>query len=231
MSQNGKLIGRGALTAPLCTLAMVLAIPVIAGDASVHIPRHLIDGSAPRSVPQVLRAQGGGFVMTTVRVVKVNELRRLTSTCVPGERLSAEAPVVERVGVNGRDITFLAPGSSIEGCDRNPHARAVRRPWCGGAGWILLHRKVSDPRLDICRDRRGRAVVAFGWINPVARARWVVVDQPGFREVYAVAAGLPVRVSTVALIATVRGTVFRTAQYDSRGVLLVRRTITAEIAS
>lgn len=73
--------------------------------------------------------------------------------------------------------------------------------------------------------------MAFGWINPVARARWIVVDQPGFREVYTVAADLPVRVSTVSLIATPRGTVFHTAQYDSHGVLLIRRTITAVIAS
>ncbi len=228
MSRNSTLRGRGALTASLCLLAVAPAIPAAAGGAAAGAPRHLVDGSVPRPVPPALRAQGGTLVMTTARLGKVKDIRRLISTCVPGERLPAGETVVERIGVNGRDLTFLAPGSSVEGCDRSP--RASRRPWCGGAGWILRHGRVSDARLDVCLGGRGRLVVAFAWINPLPHARWIVVGQPGFREVYTVAAGLPVRVSTVSLIDPSR-TVFHTAQYDPNGVLLARRTIIAAVAS
>jgi hypothetical protein len=72
-------------------------------------------------------------------------------------------------------------------------------------------------------------VVAFAWINPLPHAQWIVVDQPGYREVYQVAAHLPVRVSTVSGIGS--PTFFRTAQYDVHGVLLARRTVTASVAS
>jgi hypothetical protein len=74
-------------------------------------------------------------------------------------------------------------------------------------------------------------VIGFGWINPVRRAKWIVVDQPGYREVYPVAAGLPVRVSTLAGLQQTGGALFRTAQYDAAGVLLVRRRVVAAIAS
>lgn len=135
---------------------------------------------------------------------------------------------MERVGVSGRDITFRGSGTTIEACDRSPHARAVRGLWCGGAGWTLQSGKVSDPRLDICTDRHGRGVVAFAWINAVPHAKWIVVDQPGLREVYPVAANLPVRVATVSGIGS--PTTFHTAQYDARGVLLARRTVKAVVA-
>lgn len=220
---------RGAPTASLCAAALTLAIPALAGGAAAAVPRRLIDGSRPPAVPVALRAQGRTFVMTRVRFRKVREIRRLISTCVPGEQLPGGETVVERIGVNGRDVTFLGLGSTIEGCDRNP--RANGKPWCGGAGWDFRHGRVSDARLAICQDRHGKAVVAFGWINALPHAQWIVVDQPGFREVYPVGGRLPVRVSTVSGIGTRRGTVFRTAQYDAHGVLLARRTVTAAIAS
>jgi hypothetical protein len=90
---------------------------------------------------------------------------------------------------------------------------------------------VSDPRLDVCTDGNRRPLVAFGWINPVPRARWIVIDEPGYREVYAVVAGLPVRVSTTSGLSRRGGAVFRTAQYDAQGVFLVHRKVVAAIAS
>jgi hypothetical protein len=167
--------------------------------------------------------------MTRVRVRKAKQMRRLLSTCPSGNRPRGAEPVVDRIGVNGRDITFLTSLGEIEGCDRNPRARAIFAPWCSISGWRFQYGRVSDPRLGICWDRHHQAVVAFGWINPLPQAQWIVVDQPGFREVYVVAAHLPVRVSTVSGIGS--PTVFRTAQYDARGVLLARRTVTASIAS
>jgi hypothetical protein len=217
---------REALLAPLCALAL----PAVAAASGLSPPR-LIDGSKPPAVPKVLGAEGRSFVMTKVRVVPAKQINRLVAACARFQRLPAGTAVVERVGVNGRSITFRKPGSGIEGCDRNPKARPIQTPWCGGAAWTLRHGRLSDPRLDVCFDRESRPVVAFGWINPVARAKWIVIDQPGYREVYPVAGRLPVRVSTTSEIGGRQGAVFRMAQYDGQGVLLVRRKVVAAIAS
>ena len=219
---------RGARRASLCA-CVALAIPASAGAGHVAVPRHLVDGSVPPVVPKALRSQGGNFVMTKFRVQSKRQMRGLLGTCPSGPVLAAR-PIVERIGVNGRDITFLTAGSEIDGCDRNPQARAIHGPWCGSSGWIFRHGRVSDPRLDICSDRRGRPVVAFGWINPLAHAKWIVLDQPGFREVYPIAGSTPVRVSTASGIDAGSGT-FHTAQYDAQGVLLARQIVKAAIAS
>ena len=216
---------RGALLAPLVAFILVGAAGATVSGAS----RHLIDGSVSPSVPQVLRAQDRTFVMSRVRVVAAKELRRLVSACGGGEQASPKTLVVERIGVNGRTITFRTPGSGIAGCDRNPKARAIQKPWCGGSAWVLRRGQVSDARLDICYAKNQRPVVAFGWINALPAAKWIVVVQPGFKEVYPVAAHLPVRVSTVVGIGS--PTSFRTAQYDARGVLLGRKVVRASVAS
>jgi hypothetical protein len=187
----------------------------------------LIDGSAPPAVPAALHARHRSLVMTRMRFVRVRQLRALVAACVPGDSIPGRRDVVERVGVNGRTITFLGLSSALDGCDRNP--RAFPRSWCGRAAWPLQRRRVSDPRLSICSDSRGRPVVAFAWVNPLSRAAWIVVDQRGFGEVYPVAGRLPVRVTTVAGIRHGRAR-FRYVQYDAKGVLLARRTMTPAIA-
>jgi hypothetical protein len=78
-------------------------------------------------------------------------------------------------------------------------------------------------------DEGGRPVAAFAWINPASRARWIVVDQPGVGEAYPVAAGLPVRVETETRIGGGRAT-FVYGEYDAKGVMLARKTITPAIA-
>jgi hypothetical protein len=145
--------------------------------------------------------------------------------------VSPEAAVVERVGVNGRSITFTTADGGVTACDRSIRVRTIFALWCGGSAWLLRHGQVSDPRLDICTSRRARPVIAFGWINPIRRARWIVVDQPGYREVYPVTGGLPVRVSTISGLRRAGDAIFHTAQYDAAGVLLVRRKVVAAIAS
>lgn len=157
------------------------------------------------------------------------QIRRLLLACTRDQRALSQRVVVERIGVNGRTITFRMPNGALEGCDRNPRARPIQKPWCGGSAWVLRHGRVSDARLDICSDDGGRPVVAFAWINPLPRAQWIVVTQPGFKEVYPIAAHLPVRVSTVSEIGS--PTTFRTSQYDVRGVLLAQKVVKAVIAS
>lgn len=214
---------RGALLALLCWL-IASVMP-----ASASPPRHLVDESRPPSVPKALRDQAPGFLMTRVEVVRPKQIRRRILACARDPRVLSDRVVVERIGANGRTITFRAPDGGLEGCDRNPRARPIQNPWCGGSAWPLRQGRVSDPRLDICTDKHGRGVVAFAWINALPRARWVVVDQPGFKEVYPVAARLPVRVSTVRKIGA--PTTFRTSQYDESGVLLARKVVRASVAS
>jgi len=215
-----------------CRGALLLALLcglVLAASAFASVPRHLIDGSNMPTLPKVLREQGSNFVMTRVRVVSTRRVRRLLLACARDRRILSARNVVERIGVNGRSISFPTPDFGLEGCDRNPRARAIQKPWCGGSAWILRKGRVSDARLDICTDRSWNPVVAFGWINALPRAKWIVVDQPGFREVYPVAGRLPVRVSTVTEIGS--PTTFRTSQYDAQGVLLARKVVRASIAS
>jgi hypothetical protein len=165
--------------------------------------------------------------MARVRALRVGQVRSLVGSCVPGDSIPARRLVVERVGANGRTFTFLGLSGSVVGCDRSP--RAHPKPWCGRASWPLRSGRVSDARLSICQDRRGRPVVAFAWINPLPRAAWIVVDQPGYGEVFAAVGHLPVRVTSVSGIGHGRAR-FRYTQYDRRGVRLTRRTIVPAVA-
>jgi hypothetical protein len=225
---HARLGGRGARTASLCLALAMVVSPAFAEASGARAPRRLIDGSAPQTVPNALRAQPGPLVMTRLRISKVSKLRKLVTSCVPGDRIPGGRLVVERIGVNGRDITFLGLYSNVADCDRNP--RANGKPWCGGAGWPFRSGRVSDARLAICQDPRGKAVAAFAWINPLRYAKWVIVDQSAFREVYPVGGHLPVRVTTVSGFGR-KGVAFHYAQYDERGVLLARKTLITAIAS
>jgi hypothetical protein len=220
-------LGRGARTASLCGLAVALSLPCLARSGA---PTRLVDGSVPPSLPAALRAHGGALKMTRVRAGVVRSMRASLARCPQAPEAGGQYPVVERIGYHGRSVTFLVSRSVIAGCDRSPRARGVNGPWCGLAGWRFADHRVTDARLDLCYKSRGSPAAAFGWINPVRHAKWIVIDQPGYREVYPVAGGLPVRVSTVKGLGR-RPTVFGTAQYDARGVLLVRRKVVAVIAS
>ncbi|HST26651.1 MAG TPA: hypothetical protein VLJ76_11745 [Gaiellaceae bacterium] len=223
--------GRGARCASLCALAVAVAAPAVAGGAPRPIPSRLVDGSSPPAVPAALRSLGGRLVMTRVRIGAVKEERGLVSTCPTPQSVGGSEPFAERIGANGRDVTFLLSSREVAACDRDPRARSLYGPWCGRAGWTVYGGRVSDPRLTVCTRRDGAAIAAFGWIDPIRGSRWIVVDQPGFREVYPVVGELPVRVETVAGIDAVRGAVFRTTQYDARGRLLAARKVAAVIAS
>lgn len=225
----GSSSGRGVRFAFLCLLAIALLVPALA-DGSELSPK-LVDGSTPPQVPRVLRVYGKALRMTRFRAGRVRAFRALLSHCPEGRQAARRDPVVERVGYRGRSITFLPSRTSIAGCDRVPGARVFIGPWCGIAGWNFVNGRVSNPRLTVCYGSSNRAVAAFGWINPVRHARWIVVDQPGYKEVYRVAGVLPVRVSTESGIGRLGGATFRFAQYDDRGVLLVRKVVVAAIAS
>ena len=226
MSRRRELRCGGARVASLCTLAGLAVLGAGSGSEAARAPGRLVDGSVAPAVPAALRAHGL-LVTTRVRLVRAGRIGGLVAECVPGDRVPPGRLVVERVGLSGVSITFLGLASAVDGCDHAPHG--IPRPWCGRAAWPLRRRRVSDPRLAICQDARGRSLVAFGWVNPGPRTKWIVEDQPGADEIYPVAGRLPVRVATVAGIVRGRAT-FRYAEYDARGVMLAKRTITPAIA-
>lgn len=219
---------RGTRHASLCVLILVL-VPGLA--LAFHAPSRLIDGSLPPKVPKVLQGQVGSLRMTRVRVGLVSRMRAAMPGCPEAREARPGEPAVERIGFTGRSVTFRVDRSTIAGCDRDPRAESPWGPWCGIAAWKFEHGRVSDARLAICYRKRGIPHSAFAWINTLARARWVVVDQPGYREVYAVAGNLPVRIATVSGIGQRGVTTFRVAQYDAKGVLLVRKEVVAAVAS
>lgn len=218
--------GRGARCVSLCCAAALVAPFALSASRATK----LVDGSPAPAVPTVLRPLGPTLVMTKVRVGTVGSLRAAMPGCPEARTSPRREPAVERIGVAGRSVTFLPSRTQVAGCDRNPQARRFSGPWCGSAGWFYGGGRVADPRLTICYRPSGAPLIAFGWINPLPHARWIVVDQPGYREVYPVAAGLPVRVSTVSGLGRLGGAIFHTSQYDRNGVLLAGRKVVASIA-
>ena len=73
--------------------------------------------------------------------------------------------------------------------------------------------------------------MAFIWVTPLRRARWVGILRGRRTELYRVAAGLPVRVATDRNV-RVSGSsaTFFVRQYDRQGRLLLRRAIVARVA-
>lgn len=228
MSLSCPAVSRGTRIASLCGLSLALFTSTAVGGLDTQ-PR-LVDGSKAPRVPQVL-AGYGNLRMTRVEVGTIRAERARLKGCPDIWRAGGKNLVVERVGYSGRTVTFLVSRTEIAGCDSSPRARPSYGPWCGSSGWTFRNGRVPVPRLDLCASPGGGTLVAaFAWINPVRRAKWIVVDQGRYQEVYPVAGGLPVRVSTRPRNGP-GGTVFRTAQYDAHGVLLVRRKVVASIAS
>ena len=129
--------------------------------------------------------------------------------------------VVRRIGVWSESVTFRVR-SAVVGCDGTERATGGRRRWCGGSYGRILHRRLRDPRLDIagCRTAGG-GPAAFAWVEPRRGARYVVVAQPGYAEVYPVVRGLPVRVATASGIESDPiGASFDVSEHDATGRLL-----------
>jgi hypothetical protein len=130
--------------------------------------------------------------------------------------------IVRRIGVWSESVTFRVR-SAVVGCDGTaPVAGGRRGRWCGGSYGRLLDRRLRDPRLDIagCRTTGGDPA-AFAWVEPGRGARYVVVAQPGYAEVYPVVRGLPVRVVTASGIQSDPiAASFDVSEHDARGRLL-----------
>ena len=174
-----------------------LALVVGCTRDSTAAPSTLIDGSPARPPPVVLEGVEGRRVATRVRVVAAGSRdgRSLRASCVPGA--APDGPIVERTGVAGVSVTFFDPGRhGVHACDATDVGRSRAERWCAHAFGRLSGARLRDPRLTItCRGAEGD-LVGFAWVQPSTTAAYVVVQQPGYAEVYPASESMPVRVAT-----------------------------------
>ena len=155
-------------------------------------PRQLLYGEAAATFKPV-----PGSVISVGRVLTGTALGRRFALCRPAG-IAADTRVVERIGVFGESLTFANRSvTGVYACDGGIDSAGERRaPWCGEVFGALADGRLLDPRLDVlCRTRK-RAPLAYAFIEPVAGAHWVGIDQGRYTEIYEVLAGLPVRVAT-----------------------------------
>ena len=225
--------GLGSLVAAATLVSM--AATACAGDETP--PAQLIDGTpAERPSAGPLEGIPEDQVATTVVVVDAGRTASTTraAQCLRRARdHAAVGPVVVRVGVSGESVTFRASsGQSLIACDRAATASEERRVWCGIAVGRFGHGRLRDPRLDLagCRNKAADPV-AFAWVEPGRATQYLTVSQPGFTEVYRVAAGLPVRITTTSGVDQERSrTSFRVTEHDGNGRLLRAYTLDARVA-
>jgi hypothetical protein len=167
-------------------------------------PAHLMDGSTAPALPLELEGLTASPVLTRVRIVRVRNLEpgTMSASCLQRDWGGAEPAgrLVERTGVSSETVTFRdRSGNGLYGCDNSAGPRERSRRWCGGAFGRLYSGHLHDPRLDLsgCTTRDGGGPVGFVWLEPSRDARYLVVEQPWYAEVYRVAGDLPVRVATI----------------------------------
>jgi hypothetical protein len=216
----------------LLALALLLATSFGAGcSRDGTSAQRLLDGSEATAPPVELEEIDEPAVLTKARVVDAAIRRGAMSTsCLERDwGLRSAGTSVERVGVSGASVTFPeASGRSVFGCDASTDPRESGARWCGGAYGQLFDGRLRDPRLGLgCTTEDGEDM-AFLWVEPGERSRYLAVPQPGYVEVYEVAAGLPVRIATTSgLESDPLGATVEISEHDSAGRLLARRRIEA----
>jgi hypothetical protein len=182
-------------------------------------------------------ARGGrpripGPIATSVELHRAAELARTLRECRGrgAREWRPDTIVVERHSGRRRTLAFRsADGRFLESCDAIG-VRIEGRRWCAASTGTLYGGRLRDPRLTLCRPRRG-APVAFIWVTPRPGARWIGIRRGRRTEVYRVAAGLPVRVSSDRNV-RIKGSsaTFYVRHYDARGRLILRQIVVARVA-
>lgn len=204
----------------------ILALALVGCDKDGR-PTHLLYGELAAEFKPA-----PGSVLTIGRVLRGMTLGRRFLTCRP-PAAPADVEVVERIGVFGESLTFVdRHKSTLFSCDGGFDAARERAPpWCSRSAGRLFDGHLLDPRLDLgCRDRQGRPL-AYVWVEPLAGAHWIGVDQGSYTEVYEALAGLPVRIATARHIELARSrATFAVTQYDATGRELVQGEVEAGVA-
>lgn len=213
------------------TLGAVFLVLAAAGCGKEDRPKRLLYGEPAAELLPVR-----GSVVTQTRVVHAGFLGRRLALCLSrfGEsEPPAETIVVERIGVFAESLTFQdSRHRRVYACDGGTGASGEGPPpWCGASAGQLVDGRLLDPRLDIlCRDAKGRSL-AYAWVEPIAGAHWIGVDQDSYTEMYEVAAQLPVRIATARHVdrEASRAT-FEVTQYDLNGRELLSSRLEAGVA-
>jgi hypothetical protein len=173
--------------------------------------------------------------MTGTRTLRGGDLEREPAVdCLKNVPGGAPLVGVEYVTVDGTTLTFATRDrAQLVGCDGAARSREPSGTWCGmqTTRW-RAGGSISDPRLDLanCLTAAGDTV-AYAWVVPASRARWLVVDHDHFREVYDASSPYPIRVATTDGIgtATSSATVHVTS-YDAAGKEIGAEKVRAQVA-
>jgi hypothetical protein len=220
---------------PRIVVVALAALVQVACLGDGGLPSQLVDGSPARAPSVTLDGVASRQVET-----KAAALGPRTATTGPVARCLAttrehvpHAPVVWRVGVDGASVTFrTASGRDLVACDGTALTAGHSPTWCGVALARMRGERLLDPRLDLasCSTPSGDSV-AFAWIHPGARTRYVAVRSNGFAEVYPVLSGLPVRVATTSRIDLDSSSAsFDVSEHDAEGQRLRSYTLRARVA-
>jgi hypothetical protein len=207
----------------------LLATAAGCDGAATSVPTRLVDGSLARSPPVTLQGVTAPAILTIVRRVKATSVRAGSevASCLdlPGSDVSDS--FVERVGSRATSVTVLAAGGrAARGCDRDGGGS-----WCGRAFGRIEAGRLRDPRLSLtCRDATG-APIGVVWVQPRLAARYVVVENRGYAEVYpTTAGGEPVRVTTSEIDLAASKASARISEYAGDGRRLSVYTVDGRVA-
>jgi hypothetical protein len=225
--------GPSRLALPLVCAALVAAVAAACGSEQRAVPANLVDGSPVAPLPSRLKDEKS-LARGRVEVFPIGRgdrdrlgacLRSLSPV-----QTSAGRPVVSRTGVEGASLTFAdRSGRRVYACDHAPRALEGRY-WSASSVGRIPHGRLLDPRLSLVTLKDGK-IVAFAWVQPLARTRWLIVDQGSFRELYEVAGGLPVRLTTRRGIDIDRSSaIFDVEQLDRDGRELRHALVTTFVA-
>jgi hypothetical protein len=153
--------------------------------------------------------------------------RSLAGRCLDAAHEHApKGLIVVRVGASGSSTTFRTSGGALVACDSGRPGRI-----CGRAYGRTTRDRLLDPRLDLACKTAAEAPLAFAWFEPGRRTAYVAVRQTGYIEVYRVAGGVPVRVSTPSHISTEDSSAaLDLSEHGTTGALLRTSTIVARVA-
>lgn len=212
----------------------VLAAISLAGCGGGDAPPQLVDGSRAAELPAEL-ADLDAAVMTQAETKRESDLDTAEYEACRVPRDSGDRTVIERTGLHGSSLT-VESGHLLYSCDEIPDPDTAGDPdrpyggiWCGAANGRVDDDGLNDPRLDLCSSADGE-LTAFAWVEPGLDTKWVAVADAGTREVYEVAAGLPVRVTTTENIDPSGSASFDVAEYAADGTKLREYVLEAAVA-
>ena len=234
-AEKAQLGGTGRHPRPSVAVGLLVAVLLACAACGGSRPSvTLADGSTAARAPTALKRLGNTAVLTTERTVSLGSLDARGRTCVAlpaGRALAPNQIFVERVDHRGSSVTFRPGGQQfVIGCTSAARTSGTKIPWCGHVVGEIRNGHLVDPRLDIaCRTTDG-AAVGSAWIEPVARARWIVVRDHKLIQIYPTAASLPVRVTTGSVDIATATAVFRVEQYDREGTRVSEATLRTAVA-